>query len=200
MYYSIKVIKVYLKRVNNMKLIVGLGNPGKEYKNTRHNVGFMVLDYILGDVNWKTKFNGLYYEDNVKGEKVIYVKPTTYMNLSGNCVREFVNFYKIDKKDILIIHDDLDLPFLKYRLKYKSSSGGHNGIKSIISNLGTDEIPRLKIGIDNSKNIDTKDYVLGNISKKDMEEFNKLCKTYKDIVMLFISKDIDTCMMAYNTK
>ena len=92
------------------------------------------------------------------------------------------------------------MPFLKYRLKYKSSSGGHNGIKSIISNLGTDEIPRLKIGIDNSKNIDTKDYVLGNISKKDMEEFNKLCKTYKDIVMLFISKDIDTCMMAYNTK
>ena len=200
MYYSIKVIKVYLKRVNNMKLIVGLGNPGKEYKNTRHNVGFMVLDYILGDVNWKTKFNGMYYEDNVKGEKVIYVKPTTYMNLSGNCVREFVNFYKIDKKDILVIHDDLDLPFLKFRLKYKSSSGGHNGIKSMISCLGTDEIPRLKIGIDNSKNIDTKDYVLGNISKKDMEEFNKFCKTYSDIVSLFISKDIETCMMAYNTK
>lgn len=200
MYYSIKVIKVYLKRVNNMKLIVGLGNPGKEYKNTRHNVGFMVLDYILGDVNWKTKFNGLYYEDNVKGEKVIYVKPTTYMNLSGNCLREFVNFYKIDKKDILVIHDDLDLPFLKFRLKYKSSSGGHNGIKSIISNLGTDEIPRLKIGIGNSKNIDTKDYVLGSISKKDMEEFNKLCKTYSDIVSLFIGKDIETCMMAYNTK
>ena len=200
MYYNIKVIKVYLKRVNNMKLIVGLGNPGKEYKNTRHNVGFMVLDYILGDVNWKTKFNGLYYEDNVKGEKVIYVKPTTYMNLSGNCVREFVNFYKIDKKDILVIHDDLDLPFLKYRLKYKSSSGGHNGIKSIISNLGTDEIPRLKIGIDNSKNIDTKDYVLGNISKKDMEQFNVLCKTYKDIVNMFIKKDIQTCMATYNTK
>ena len=200
MFYNIKVIKVYLKRVNNMKLVVGLGNPGKEYKNTRHNVGFMVLDYILGNVNWKTKFNGLYYENNINGEKVIYVKPTTYMNLSGNCVREFVNFYKIDKKDILVIHDDLDLPFLKFRLKYKSSSGGHNGIKSMISCLGTDEIPRLKIGIDNSKNIDTKDYVLGNISKKDMEEFNKLCKTYSDIVSLFISKDIETCMMAYNTK
>ena len=122
------------------------------------------------------------------------------MNLSGNCVREFVNFYKIDKKDILIIHDDLDLPFLKYRLKYKSSSGGHNGIKSIISNLGTDEIPRLKIGIENNKNIDTKDYVLGNISKKDMEQFNVLCKTYKDIVNLFISKDIESCMATYNTK
>ena len=189
-----------LTLLNNMKLIIGLGNPGKEYKNTRHNVGFMVLDYILGNVNWKTKFNGLYYENNVNGEKVIYVKPTTYMNLSGNCVREFVNFYKIDKKDILVIHDDLDLPFLKFRLKYKSSSGGHNGIKSMISCLGTDEIPRLKIGIDNSKNIDTKDYVLGNISKKDMEEFNKLCKTYSDIVSLFISKDIETCMMAYNTK
>ena len=200
MYYNIRVIKVYLKRVNDMKLIVGLGNPGKEYKNTRHNVGFMVLDYILGDVNWKTKFNGLYFEENVNGDKVIYLKPTTYMNLSGNCVREFVNFYKIDKKDILIIHDDLDLPFLKYRLKYKSSSGGHNGIKSIISNLSTDEIPRLKIGIANDKSIDTKDYVLGNISKKDLEEFNNLCKTYKDIVSMFISKDIESCMMSYNTK
>ena len=200
MYYNIRVIKVYLKRVNDMKLIVGLGNPGKEYKNTRHNVGFMVLDYILGNVNWKTKFNGLYYEDNVNGDKVIYLKPTTYMNLSGNCIREFVNFYKIDKKDILIIHDDLDLPFLKYRLKYKSSSGGHNGIKSIISNLGTDEVPRLKIGIANDKSIDTKDYVLGNISKKDLEEFNKLCETYGDIVSMFISKNIETCMMYYNTK
>ena len=92
------------------------------------------------------------------------------------------------------------MPVGQLRIRKKGSAGGHNGIKSIISNLGTDEIPRLKIGIDNSKNIDTKDYVLGNISKKDMEEFNKLCKTYKDIVMLFISKDIDTCMMAYNTK
>ena len=183
-----------------MKLIIGLGNPGKDYQSTRHNVGFMVLDYILGDVNWKTKFNGLYYEDNIGGDKVIYLKPTTYMNLSGNCIREFVNFYKIDKKDILVIHDDLDLPFLKYRLKYKSSSGGHNGIKSIISNLGTDEIPRLKIGIANDKSIDTKDYVLGNISKKDLEEFNKLCKTYSDIVSMFISKDIEACMMYYNTK
>jgi PTH1 family peptidyl-tRNA hydrolase len=89
---------------------------------------------------------------------------------------------------------------LKYRLKYKSSSGGHNGIKSIISNLGTDEIPRLKIGIANDKSIDTKDYVLGNISKKDLEEFNKLCKTYKDIVSMFIRKDIEACMMTYNTK
>ena len=122
MFYNIKVIKEYLKKVNNMKLIVGLGNPGKEYKNTRHNVGFMVLDYILGNINWKTKFNGLYYENNVNGEKVIYVKPTTYMNLSGNCVREFVNFYKIDKKDILVIHDDLDLPFLKFRHKKKGWS------------------------------------------------------------------------------
>ena len=92
------------------------------------------------------------------------------------------------------------MPFLKYRLKYKSSSGGHNGIKSIISNLGTDEIPRLKIGIANDKSIDTKDYVLGNISKKDLEEFNKLCKTYSDIVSMFISKDIEACMMSYNTK
>ena len=185
-------------------MVVGLGNPGLQYENTRHNAGFMVIDQLSKawniQLSEEKKFKGEIGRGVVKGEKVIYVKPTTYMNLSGNCLREFVNFYKIDKKDILVIHDDLDLPFLKFRLKYKSSSGGHNGIKSIISNLGTDEIPRLKIGIGNSKNIDTKDYVLGSISKKDMEEFNKLCKTYSDIVSLFIGKDIETCMMAYNTK
>jgi PTH1 family peptidyl-tRNA hydrolase len=120
------------------------------------------------------------------------------MNLSGNCVRDFVNFYKVDVNDILVIQDDLDLPLFSYKLKYKSSSGGHNGIKSIISNLGTDCIPRLKIGISNNKDIDTKDYVLGKFSKKDIEEFNKLCDTTKDIIDTFIKYDINECMSRYN--
>ena len=183
-----------------MKLIVGLGNPGKQYEKTRHNIGFMILDKYLGDVKWSSKFNGLYYETNIHGEKYIFLKPQSYMNLSGGVVNSFVKFYKIDYKVILVIQDDLDMVVGKCRIKINSSAGGHNGIKSIISNLGTDEIPRLKIGIENNKNIDTKDYVLGNISKKDMEQFNVLCKTYKDIVNMFIKKDIQTCMATYNTK
>ena len=180
--------------VINMKLIIGLGNPGKEYEKTRHNVGFLTLDSYLGKVKWKSKFNGLYYES----DGVVFIKPTTYMNLSGNCVRDFVNFYKVDVNDILIIQDDLDLDLFSYKLKYKSSSGGHNGIKSIISNLGTECIPRLKIGIANNKDIDTKDYVLGKFSKKDIEEFNKLCNITKDIIDTFIKYDINECMQRYN--
>ena len=190
-----------MKESDTMKLIVGLGNPGKNYENTRHNVGFMVVDnYLDINTNWKTKFNGEYHDEVINGEKVIFLKPQTYMNLSGNSVREFVNFYKIDTKDILIIQDDLDLPFLKYRLKYKSSSGGHNGIKSIIENLQTDEIPRLKIGIAHDRKMDTKDYVLGNISQSDLKDFKESCKTYNEIINLFIKTDINNCMTKYNTK
>ena len=112
-----------------MKLIVGLGNPGKEYENTRHNIGFMVLDYYADNNNWKEKWNSLYTELNMNGEKILLIKPLTYMNLSGHAVIQFINFYKIELKDILIIQDDLDLAVGKYRLKTNSSNGGHNGIK-----------------------------------------------------------------------
>ena len=183
-----------------MKIIVGLGNPGDEYKNTRHNVGFIAIDHYLGNVDWKKKFNGLYYDTNINGVKVIFIKPTTYMNLSGNCVVEFVNFYKVSTDDILVIQDDLDLPFLKYKLKYKSSCGGHNGMRSIINSLGTDSIARLKIGIAHDRSVDTKDYVLGNINKKDLDLLNDSCNTFDKIIDLFISKGIDACMMRYNTK
>ncbi len=183
-----------------MKLIVGLGNPGKEYENTRHNVGFMVLDNYLGNVSWKEKFNGLYFDTIINGEKVIFLKPLTYMNLSGNCVVEFVNFYKLTNNDILVIQDDLDLPFLSYRLKYKSSSGGHNGIKSIISSLGTDEIPRLKIGIANDKSMDTKDYVLGSFKKSDLDRFAGYFNTFNDIINLFVKEGLQECMKRYNIK
>ena len=183
-----------------MKIIVGLGNPGDEYKNTRHNVGFIAIDHYLGNVDWKKKFNGLYYDTNINGVKVIFIKPTTFMNLSGNCVVEFVNFYKVSTDDILVIQDDLDLPFLKYKLKYKSSCGGHNGMRSIINSLGTDSIARLKIGIAHDRSVDTKDYVLGNINKKDLDLLNDSCNTFDKIIDLFISKGIDACMMRYNTK
>ena len=182
-----------------MKLIVGLGNPGKEYENTRHNIGFMVLDYFPGN-NWSLKFNAYYCEELINNEKVVFIKPTTYMNLSGDAVSKYASYYKIDHNDILIIQDDLDLPVASYRLKYDSSDGGHNGIKSIINALKTQEIPRLKIGIANDKTKDTKDYVLGKFSKKELSDINNNLDLYKDIIIDFINNGIDGAMMHYNKK
>jgi len=183
-----------------MKLIVGLGNPGKEYENTHHNIGFMVLNYFPGNNSMKEKFNGLYCEEFIGDEKVIFVKPLTYMNLSGNCVSLFMNYYHVESKDVLIIQDDLDLPLFNYRLKYDSSSGGHNGIKSIIGCLGTQKVPRLKIGIAHNKDIDTKDYVLSKFTKNELDVFNDHLPIYKDIILDFINNDIEYCMRKYNKK
>lgn len=181
-----------------MKLIVGLGNPEKKYDNTRHNIGFMVLDNYLGKVDYKSKFNGLYYEKNINNEKVIFLKPQTYMNNSGLSVFEFVNFYKISFKDILIIHDDLDLDIGMIKFKFNSSSGGHNGIKSIINCLGSQEFSRLKIGINNEYKKDTIDFVLSKFSKKDIEklDFDKINNAIND----FLSNDINYVMNIYNRK
>ena len=183
-----------------MKMIVGLGNPGKDYQNTRHNVGFMVLDYFPGNNSWKEKFKAMYNIQQINGEKVLFVKPLTYMNLSGDAVVEFVNYYDIDLGNILIIHDDLDLPFGKYKLKVDSSAGGHNGIKSIINRLGTQNFARLKIGISHDRSIDTKDYVLGKFSKEDKELFDSMSSTFNKIINYFIKEGIDRTMNIYNTK
>lgn len=181
-----------------MKLIVGLGNPGNEYINTRHNIGFMVLDSYLGNVHWSNKFNGLYYETNINGEKYIFLKPQTYMNLSGSCVYSFMNFFKLSYKDILIIHDDLDLAVGNFRIKINSSAGGHNGIKDIINALSTDAFARLKVGISNNKFIDTKDYVLGSLTKKEMAIIEGNYKSVYDIIENFDYDKINELMNKYN--
>lgn len=132
-----------------MKLIVGLGNVGKEYENTRHNIGFMVADELArrwGETKWKEGDNANYIEHRLP-EKVFLIKPTTYMNLSGFAVADFVNFYHIAPEDIAVIQDDLDLPCGQLRIRRKGSAGGHNGIKSILEHLGTPEFPRFKVGI-----------------------------------------------------
>ena len=181
-----------------MKLIIGLGNPGKEYENTRHNIGFMVINNYLKDASWQRKFNALYCAEVINNEKVIFIKPETFMNLSGNSVIEFVNFYKIEAKDILVIHDDLDLPFGKIRIKTNSSAGGHNGIKSIINRLGHNNFARLKIGISHNTNGDTKDFVLGKFNKEQLEEINKLYSITNKIIEAFIKYDINKVMNDYN--
>ena len=183
-----------------MKLIVGLGNPGKDYKNTRHNVGFLVLDKYLNTSDWKEKFNALYHEERINGEKVIFIKPLTFMNLSGDAIVKFVNYYDVCIDDILVIHDDLDLPFSTYKLKKNSSAGGHNGIKSIINRLGSQEFARLKVGVSHDRSMDTKDYVLGNFSKMETEKFNSMQKDFDNIIESFIKDGIERTMNIYNTK
>ena len=181
-----------------MKLIVGLGNPGKEYEGTRHNVGFMVIDNYLNCDKFKSKFNGLYLDKTINGEKIIFLKPQSYMNLSGEVVYQFVHFYKIPNENILIIRDDLDLEIGTAKIKFNSSSGGDNGIKSIISYLKTQEFYQFKIGISNDKNIDTKDYVLSNFSKNEMANLNKIFELSKDVIDSFIKNSGDKTISEYN--
>lgn len=183
-----------------MKLIVGLGNPGKEYENTRHNIGFMILDSFLGKVKWKTKNNAMYYEKNINNEKYIFIKPLTFMNLSGNAVRKYVDYYKIKIEDILVIQDDLDLDVGILRLKQNSSNGGHNGIKSIISCLQTKDFKRLKVGISNNKSIDTKDYVLNNFSKEEIKKLNNILSVCYNIIEDFAQMSFIDLMSKYNKR
>ena len=184
-----------------MKLIVGLGNPGKEYNNTRHNIGFMCLDELAKHYNLEfkqNKFSGLYDKTEINGEKVIFLKPQKFMNLSGEVIRDYVNFFKIDIKDMLIICDDLDTKVGSIRLRYKGSSGGHNGLKNIESNLSTNEYKRIKIGISNNKLIDTKDYVLGKFSKDELDIINDIIKNIPNIIDDFFTMSFENLMNKYN--
>lgn len=173
-----------------MKLICGLGNPGELYDKTRHNVGFMIIDNYLKDDKFKLKFNGLYIEKNLFGEKVIFLKPQSYMNLSGIVVEQFQKYYKIDLNDILIIRDDLDLPLGRARIKFDSSSGGDNGVKSIINMLQSQKFYQYKIGISNNKQVDTKDYVLNKFSKKETILLTKVINDSPNIIENFIKNKI----------
>lgn len=184
-----------------MKLIVGLGNPGKEYCKTRHNIGFDVIDNYLSKNNLtlnKQKFNGLYVQTVINGEKVIFLEPQKYMNLSGEVVKKYVDFFKISIEDILIIHDDLDQELGKIKLKQNSSSGGHNGIKNIELHLGTKNYKRLKIGISNNKKVDTKDYVLGKLNKEDRNIIEKSISNSLNIIDDFFVMDFSSLMNKYN--
>ena len=184
-----------------MKLIVGLGNPGREYENTRHNIGFIMLDAIANSLKIsfnKNKFDGIYAETIIDGEKYIFLKPLKYMNLSGEVVRDFINFFKIDLKDILVIYDDLDTPIGSYRLRLKGSSGGHNGIKNIELHLNTQVYNRIKFGISNNKLMDTKDYVLGKFSNEDQNIINELKIKIVKIFNDYTKMSFDNLMNKYN--
>ena len=187
-----------------MKLIVGLGYPGKEYENTRHNTGFKCLDLVsnkLGvSVNRKA-FNALIGKTTYKGEQVILMKPQTYMNLSGEAVGKAVRYYHLDaEKDVLVVHDDLDLPVGTVRLRESGSAGGHNGIKSIIAHLGTRQFCRIRVGIGNDKARDTKDYVLSGFYGEDSEKWQQAIETSSDACVDFITDRFQNVMNKYNIK
>ena len=164
-----------------MKLVVGLGNPGDEYKDTRHNIGFFVLDNYLGqNVKWKNRFDGLYYEKLIEGEKVIFLKPQLYMNLSGRVVKKYVDYYN--------------------RLRSSGSCGGHNGLKDIERYLGSKDYKRLKIGIANDKEIDTCDYVLGKFSYNEKVKLENILPIVNNIIDDFFVLEFTTLMNKYNHK
>ncbi|MCD8391462.1 MAG: aminoacyl-tRNA hydrolase [Firmicutes bacterium] len=186
-----------------MYLIAGLGNPGKQYEMTRHNIGFHTIDYIAEQAGInikKLKFKGLYGEGRIAGEKVYLIKPQTYMNLSGECVGEFAAFYKIPPENIIVINDDISLETGRIRVRAKGSAGGHNGLKSIIAHLGSDAFLRVKMGVGANKRGDLADYVLGRFPKEEIEIMEKAIINADAAVEKIIKNGVEAAMNKYNGK
>ena len=188
-----------------MKLICGLGNPGPQYKKTRHNFGFIVLEALtkklrVSDFKLNKKFNSLLSEKKVKSEKIIFCLPQTFMNLSGQAIAKIVRFYKIEGKDIWIIHDDIDLPFGKIRLSRNSSSAGHRGVESIIQHLGHQNFIRFRLGIKPKEKIiiPAEEYVLQKFSEKEQKELNKIIKKSVEAIKFTLENNIDKAMSKFN--
>ncbi|MCH5185571.1 MAG: aminoacyl-tRNA hydrolase [Oscillospiraceae bacterium] len=186
-----------------MHLIIGLGNPGDNYKMTRHNIGFEVIDYMADRYNVKInklKFKAIYGECNINGEKVYLIKPQTFMNLSGESVAEFVSFFKVPTRNIIVIHDDISLDAGRMRIRTKGSDGGHNGIKNIIYLLQTDEFTRIKIGVGapEHKDYDLADYVLGRFTKDEIPVLEEVIIKTADAAELMVNDKLNTAMNKYN--
>jgi len=185
-----------------MKWVVGLGNPGKTYEHTRHNIGFMVIDRLaeLLDIPVRQeKCRALLGEGRVYGEKVFFLKPQTYMNLSGESMRAFADFYKANLEDMILIYDDLDTPFGQIRLRYQGGAGGHNGLKSIIANFGTQQFKRIRVGIDRPQpGADIANYVLSIFPKADQDELRRVVDHAAEAVRETLNTPFDKVMAKYN--
>lgn len=174
-----------------MKIIVGLGNIGKEYENTRHNVGFMFVDYYINEVlkqelNYKKRDNYYYLETNINGEKAVFIKPTTYMNLSGEAIVKVKKWYKIEDNDITVVYDDIDLNIGSFRFRESGSAGTHNGMRNILSVLKTEKLKRIRIGIENreNKNVPLMDYVLARFGKDELDKlYNNVFKEISETLL-----------------
>ena len=193
------------------QLIVGLGNPEPKYDRTRHNIGFNAVDALAKSwqisLSENRKFQGIFGEGNrPRGQKIRLLKPLTYMNLSGQAIRAAADWYKIPAESVLIVYDDMDLPIGKLRIRLAGSAGGHNGMKSTISHLGTDKIPRLRIGIgkpqnDAAKNEkDTISFVLGKFSSEESQLVEKVLKLVVEAVELSLHQGVEKAMSLYNSR
>lgn len=187
-----------------MFVVVGLGNPGKDYVKTRHNVGFDTIDLLAerNNINMnKIKFKSVYGEGNIKGQKVLLVKPQTYMNNSGETVRDISNFYKVPVENIIVVVDDIDIDFATVRIRAKGSAGTHNGLKSIISLIQNQNFPRIKIGIGiKRQGQDLASFVLSRFSKDERVSIEESIVTAAESIETIINYDINKAMNEFNTK
>lgn len=183
-------------------LIAGLGNPGSKYDNTRHNVGFDAIDYLSAKINIKLSkigFKGVYGEGDVDGSRIILLKPQTFMNLSGESIRDIAAWYKLSMERLLVIYDDIDLEPGKIRIRPKGSSGTHNGMKSIIYQLQSDAFPRIRIGIGHApEKWDLADYVLSKFSKEDRTVINGSIEKAADAAMTVVENGVEKAMNSFN--
>ena len=195
---------MYNRKVGDeMKLVVGLGNPGKKYEQTRHNTGFLVIDKVAEKLNTQfnqTKFHSFYTVVVVNNEQVMLLKPQTYMNLSGEAVSAAVRFFKIKHEDILVISDDLDLPVGKIRVRASGSAGGQKGLKSIMDHLSDFNIPRLRVGIGKNPLIDTVDYVLGKVEPENRDLYQQSINEAAEAALLFIKGGVKEAVDRNNGK
>ena len=187
-----------------MYLVAGLGNPGKQYEATRHNMGFDTIDYLIEEYKVPqggVKFNAMYGKTMIGGEKVILMKPLSFMNLSGGPIRDMVNYFKIDPEtELIVIYDDIDLDPGQLRIRKQGSAGGHNGIKSIISHLGTQVFLRVKVGVgEKPQGWDLADYVLGHFSKEEQQVMQESFDRAADAAAALLSEEVQQVMNEYNT-
>ena len=183
-----------------MKIVVGLGNPGKRYEGTRHNVGFAVVDALAegpGVSSFQNRFHADVAEWMEAGDKVLLVKPETFMNLSGRCVRQAVDFYQVPFHDVLVVCDDINLPLGKLRFRTRGTHGGHNGLRDIQSHLGTTVYPRLRIGVGAPAD-EVVDYVLGRFRPSERPAINEALELATQAVVLWVHEGIEKCMNQYN--
>ncbi|MCI9477008.1 aminoacyl-tRNA hydrolase [Anaerovoracaceae bacterium 41-7] len=186
-----------------MYVIAGLGNPGKKYENTRHNMGFITVDQlaIKHDIKVdKLKFKALVGEGRIAGQKVLLVKPQTYMNLSGESIRQVMHFYKLDPEKLIVIYDDIDIELGALRIRKFGSAGTHNGMKSVVYQLQSDRFPRIRIGIGSQKKGDLVDFVIGGFSKEEVPVLEETVTKAVSAIECILEEDVDIAMNRYNTK
>lgn len=190
-----------------MKLIVGLGNIGTSYNNTRHNVGFIALDSVLkslvgnNNIVWQKKFDGKIFSTKINNEIFVFAKPTTYMNLSGNCVGTLMQFYQLMPQDLVVIHDDLDQPLGNYKIKITGSDGGHNGIKDIINKLNINNFVRFKIGVGRPtiKSIDIPSFLTTvKFTNEELKKINPIMNKLFDFIILFSQQPLEIAISKIN--